>query len=64
MESQLARVYAIIALVMFTLTVLALCIVNIQLRRLKRERHRLDRALNKYNRAFNDDFDYFNGYNV
>ena len=30
--------------------------------KLRRERHRLDRALNRYNSAYKDDYDFYNGF--
>lgn len=30
--------------------------------KLRRERHRLDRALNRYNSTYKDDYDFYNGF--
>ena len=49
-------------LIIFTLAVVALVVVQIQLNKLKRERHRLDRLLNRYNSTYKDDYDFYNGF--
>lgn len=64
MYMNICRIYAGMALLMFVISVIMIITAQCQLRRLKRERHRLDRTLNRYNRAFNDDYDYYNGYDV
>ena len=51
-----------IGIVTFTFSVIALIVVKIQLNRLKRERHRLDRTLNRYNSTYKDDYDFYNGF--
>ena len=51
-----------IGIVTFTLSIIALCVVQMQLNRLKRERHRLDRILNRYNSTYKDDYDFYNGF--
>ena len=33
-----------------------------QINKLKRERHRLDRLLNRYNSTYKDDYDFYNGF--
>nr|DAM59601.1 MAG TPA: hypothetical protein [Bacteriophage sp.] len=33
-----------------------------QIKVLKRERHRLDRLLNRYNSTYKDDYDFYNGF--
>lgn len=33
-----------------------------QINILKRERHRLDRLLNRYNSTYKDDYDFYNGF--
>lgn len=33
-----------------------------QIKILKRERHRLDRLLNRYNSTYKDDYDFYNGF--
>lgn len=35
---------------------------TIQINKLKRERHRLDRLLNRYNSTYKDDYDFYNGF--
>lgn len=64
MYMNICRVYAGLGLFLFILSFITMAIAQCQIRKLKRERHRLDRALNRYNRAFNDDYDYFNGYDA
>lgn len=51
-----------IGLVLSTLSVIALIVVQIQLKKLKRERHRLDRLINRYNTTYKDDYDFYNGF--
>ena len=51
-----------LGLILFTLSVVALIVVQIQLNKLKRERHRLDRLLNRYNYTYKDDYDFYNGF--
>ena len=51
-----------LGLILFTLSVVALIVVQIQLNKLKRERHRLDRLLNRYNSTYKDDYDFYNGF--
>lgn len=51
-----------IGIVTLTLSVIALVVVQIQSKRLKRERHRLDRILNRYNSTYKDDYDFYNGF--
>ena len=51
-----------IGIVTFTLSVIALIVVQVQLKMLKRERHRLDRTINRYNSIYNDDYDFYNGF--
>lgn len=60
--SDTAWVIFVIGIVAFTLSVIALVVVQIQLKMLKRERHRLDRMLNRYNSTYKDDYDFYNGF--
>ena len=59
-----ARIIGFMGIGMCVLAFVLMLYVQCKIRELKRERHRLDRALNRYNRAFNDDYDYFNGFGM
>lgn len=59
---ETAWVVFAIGIVTFTLSVIALIAVQMQLNKLKRERHRLDRLLNRYNSTYKDDYDFYNGF--
>lgn len=52
----------VLGLILFILGVVALIVVQMQLNKLKRERHRLDRLLNRYNSTYKDDYDFYNGF--
>lgn len=64
MSVYVGQTYLYISIAVFIMSLITIIIAQCQLRKLKRERHRLDRMLNRYNRAFNDDYDYYNGYDA
>lgn len=57
-----AWIIFVLGLIIFVLGAIALVVVQIQIKKLKRERHRLDRLLNRYNTTYKDDYDFYNGF--
>ena len=57
-----AWIVFVLGMIIFTLSIVALIVVQMQLNKLKRERHRLDRLLNRYNSTYKDDYDFYNGF--
>lgn len=57
-----AWIVFVIGIAAFTLAVAALVVNQMQIKSLKRERHRLDRLLNRYNATYKDDYDFYNGF--
>ena len=57
-----AWIVFVLGLILFTLSVVSLIVVQMQLNKLKRERHRIDRLLNRYNSTYKDDYDFYNGF--
>lgn len=60
--SSTAWTVFVIGIASFTLSVAALVVIQIQIKNLKRERHRLDRLINRYNATYKDDYDFYNGF--